>query len=69
MGNDPTEIDWSLTSWEGSRREQLRRWRLLSLRQRLLALEQMTEIAEMFERMRESHKARAFVRPGTTKVR
>ena len=69
MGNGPVEIDWSLTSWEGSRREQLRRWRLLSLRQRLLALEQMTEIAEMFERMRESRKARANIRSGTTETR
>jgi hypothetical protein len=26
--SDPlSDIDWSLTTWEGSRREQLRRWK------------------------------------------
>ena len=68
MNDGTAEIDWSLTSWEGSRREQLRRWRLLSLRQRLLALEQMTDIAELFERMRASRKVRAAVRPGTSET-
>jgi hypothetical protein len=58
MGEIPDRIDWSLTSWEGSRRAQLRRWRALSLRQRLLALEDMTEIAEHFQRMRETGRMR-----------
>jgi len=40
------EIDWSLTTWEGSRREQLRRWSELSLREILLAQEEMQELAE-----------------------
>lgn len=56
MSEIPDQIDWSLTSWEGSRRAQLRRWRALSLRQKLLALEEMTEIAEHFGRMRETGK-------------
>lgn len=43
--HDP-EIDWSVTTWEGSRREQLRRWRALTVRQRLEALDDMTELAE-----------------------
>ena len=39
-------IDWSLTTWEGSRREQLRRWAALSLEEILLAQEEMQELAE-----------------------
>ncbi|MGH8524671.1 MAG: hypothetical protein ACREXY_10780 [Gammaproteobacteria bacterium] len=42
-GND--DIDWSLTSWEGSRRAQLRRWLALTVRERLQAIEEMAEVA------------------------
>lgn len=63
MSEIPDSIDWSLTSWEGSRRAQLRRWRTLSLRQKLLALEEMTEIAEHFGRMRETGKMRGPTTP------
>ena len=63
MSEIPDNIDWSLTSWEGSRRAQLRRWRELSLRQKLLALEEMTEIAEHFGRMRETGKLRGPTTP------
>lgn len=63
MSEIPDPIDWSLTSWEGSRRAQLRRWRALSLRQKLLALEEMTEIAEHFGRMRETGKLRGPTTP------
>jgi hypothetical protein len=41
------EIDWSLTTWEGSRREQTRRWSELSWDEILAAQEEMAEIAEM----------------------
>ena len=41
-------IDWSLTTWEGARREQLRRWAKLSLREILLAQEEMQELANQF---------------------
>ena len=45
--NDAAEpIDWSLTTWEGARREQQRRWANLSLREIILALEEMHAIAE-----------------------
>lgn len=40
------EIDWSLTTWEGARREQLRRWAELPLERIILALEEMAELAE-----------------------
>jgi hypothetical protein len=39
-------IDWSLTTWEGSRREQLRRWAALSLEEIIRAQEEMAELAE-----------------------
>jgi hypothetical protein len=39
-------IDWSLTTWEGARREQLRRWAELPLERIILALEEMQELAE-----------------------
>jgi hypothetical protein len=40
------DIDWSLTTWEGARREQLRRWSALPLEEILLALEEMQDLAE-----------------------
>jgi len=39
-------IDWRLTTWEGARREQLRRWAELPLERVILAIEEMQEIAE-----------------------
>lgn len=41
----PTAEDWASTSFEGARREQLRRWSHLPLRQVILALEEMEEIS------------------------
>jgi hypothetical protein len=38
-------IDWSLTTWDGSRREQLRRWSQLPLERAILALKEMEELA------------------------
>jgi len=40
------DIDWSLTTWEGSRREQMRRWAQLSLEEIIAAQEEMQELAE-----------------------
>lgn len=37
---------WELTTWEGSQREQLRRWRALTLREKLLAVEEMEALAK-----------------------
>ena len=39
------EIDWRLTTWEGARREQMRRWAALPLENIVAALEEMQEIA------------------------
>lgn len=52
MTDSDDEIDWSLTTWEGSRREQLRRWCKLSVRERLLAVEEMADLARHFAEMR-----------------
>jgi len=43
-----TDIDWTLTTWEGSQREQLRRWSRLSLGQILEAQEEMQALADAF---------------------
>lgn len=40
------EVDWTLTTWEGARREQLRRWATLPLERIIMALEEMGELAE-----------------------
>ncbi len=38
-------IDWSLTTWQGTRREQLRRWAELPLDRIVSALEEMEDLA------------------------
>jgi len=38
-------FDWSVTTFEGSRREQLRRWARLPLEQLIAALEEMQELS------------------------
>jgi len=45
--NEPqtTDFDWRLTSFEGARREQLRRWAQLPLEDILLAIEEMQDIS------------------------
>ncbi len=45
-GDSDPPIDWTLTTWEGSRREQLRRWAALPLERTIAALEEMGELAE-----------------------
>lgn len=37
-------IDWRLTTWEGARREELRRWSQLPLERIVAALEEMAEL-------------------------
>jgi hypothetical protein len=48
MANDKTlePINRELTTWEGARREQLRRWAEMPLRDMILALEEMQTLAE-----------------------
>ena len=43
--NDPLHsFDWSLTTWEGSRRGQLRRWAQLTLEEIVQAQEEIAEL-------------------------
>jgi hypothetical protein len=46
--NEPhtPEFDWRMTSFEGARREQLRRWAQLPLEDILLAIEEMADLAQ-----------------------
>jgi hypothetical protein len=46
----PENVDWSLTTWEGARREQLRRWSELPLEKIILALEEMQQLSEMLNK-------------------
>ncbi len=47
-------IDWKLTTWEGSRREELRRWARLPLEHVIASLEEMQQVTES---LAESHGA------------
>lgn len=44
-GSPDSRIDWSVTTYEGARREQLRRWAELPLIEILTALEEMEMLA------------------------
>ncbi len=48
----PGKIDCRLTTWEGSRREQLRHWAGLPVENAIAALEEMEEIVERFRVVR-----------------
>ena len=52
MSEARQDIDWSLTTWEGSRKAQLRRALELTLRERLEAVEGLADVARRFEEMR-----------------
>lgn len=56
--NEPpaNDIDWRLTTWEGSRREQLRRWAALPLERIILAIEEMQELTDQFRQAPEMGK-------------
>ena len=46
MKGDSDCIDWSLTTWERSRREQMRRWSELTMDEILEAQEEMADLTE-----------------------
>jgi hypothetical protein len=43
------QIDWSLTTWEGARRDQIRRWSELPLDVAIAAVEEMEEVARYLQ--------------------
>jgi len=40
-------VDWNLATWDGARREALRRWAQLPLERIIAALEEMQELSDM----------------------
>lgn len=52
MSDSKETFDWSKTTFEGSRREQLRRFRALSLREKMQAIEGMAALVQEFAEMR-----------------
>jgi len=52
MSESRDDIDWSLTTWEGSRRAQLRHALTLTLRERMEAVEGMADTARRLREMR-----------------
>lgn len=52
MSEARQDIDWSVTTWEGSRRAQLRHALKLTLRERLEAAEGLADVLRRFEEMR-----------------
>lgn len=48
----PDAADWSVTTWEGNRRQQHRDFYALSFRQKLEMVEQMGEVAAYFANRR-----------------
>lgn len=51
MSNHDDEIDWRKTTFDGSRREQLRQAQTMTVRQRLEALDQLTNLSERMQAM------------------
>jgi len=51
------DFDWSVASWEGSRRAQIRRWMSMTLRERLEMLEEMARLARHMEEIRRRRPA------------
>ncbi len=52
MTEDEPDVDWSLTTWEGSRQAQLRRALRLTLRERMEAMAGLADVARRFEEIR-----------------
>ena len=52
MSENRDVIDWSLTTWEGARRAQLRHALTLTLRERMEVLEGMADVARRLREMR-----------------
>lgn len=48
------QFDWSVTTWEGSRREQMRRWAAMPLADVIRAIEDMEDLSARFRVVRES---------------
>jgi hypothetical protein len=56
MSEHRDDIDWSLATWEGSRRAQLHHALTLTLRERGEAVEGMADVVRRFQEMRAQGK-------------
>ena len=52
MSEKRDDIDWGATTWEGSRKAQLRHALTLTLRERLEAMEGLADVARRFQELR-----------------
>ena len=52
MSEDKQDIDWSLTTWEGSRRAQVHRALEMTVRERLEAAEGLADVGRRFQQIR-----------------
>ncbi|HTY86278.1 MAG TPA: hypothetical protein VMB80_02335 [Candidatus Acidoferrum sp.] len=59
MAAKRTDRSWDTGTWAGARREQFRRWRRLTLREKLKAVEDMGVLAGHFAKRRRERKAGA----------
>lgn len=55
MDQIPEEL-WALATWEGSRREQIRRALRLTIRERLQAAEELNDVSRVLQQMRTAGK-------------
>ena len=62
MTDNTDDIDWSLTTWEGSRRAQLMRWASMSMVERFAALGRMRDTNEFIQRALAAHRNAAIGR-------
>lgn len=60
----PDDIDWTLTTWEGNRRRQHAEFRALPFREKLVILEQMSEVTAALIGKRELPEVRNHSRHG-----
>jgi hypothetical protein len=56
------DVDWSVTTWEGSRRANIRQWLRLTVRERFEAVEAAGEFARFMASKREGEGS---AEPGT----
>jgi hypothetical protein len=62
MNESRDDIDWSQTTWEGSRRAQLRQALRLTLRERMAAVEGLADVSRRLQEMRAKGELRTVSR-------
>lgn len=68
MSENRDDIDWSLTTWEGSRRAQLRHALTLTLRERMEAVEGLADVARRLQEMRAQGEFKTASEPAEASV-